>query len=125
MKALERQTTKWVIVALLALATVSGVGLTVPILAADEITETPRCEDWTIHRSCAEWDQTLRRDRIVARFIQSGSYKTIEGEIVTATAHLLIIDHDGQSLSIILPTKWVCNGVILTAEELFDGGPFG
>jgi hypothetical protein len=68
--------------------------------------------------------QVQRRNAIARRFITSGSYYLLTGEISAVNRHILVITDEDNTINVLMPKTWVIDGNKLSTQDLLDGEPF-
>jgi hypothetical protein len=125
---MEKKTKILAIAALLMITVVSGAFFLIPITSAEEMSQIPQsCIDENLEvplrdRIVSYW--IWRRDKLLMKFIRSGSFESLEGSISAVTRNMLVIECNGKTINVILPGIWVYNGEVVNTLDLIDGEPF-
>ncbi|RLI10645.1 hypothetical protein DRO42_00635 [Candidatus Bathyarchaeota archaeon] len=64
------------------------------------------------------------RLRLWIYVLKHGVPTDVEGEVVVLEGHILVVEMDGGPVNVNVPGRWLVDGEVLTAQELFDQGPF-
>lgn len=62
--------------------------------------------------------------RLVLLLLTRGRATTLEGELFLVEGRILVLERDEEGTYIVLPTRWLVGGKVLTINDLFDGDPF-
>lgn len=63
--------------------------------------------------------------RALIYILRNGVPSEITGEVITLEGRILVVEAGGGLVNVNLPWKWMVDGEVYTAQELFDGEPFG
>jgi hypothetical protein len=111
---------KITVVLAVSLIAIGALVLVPPVLAEDEIIDADGDSQRGKFRRC------LKCNLGVAIYIlTNGVPEEISGEVSVLVGQVLILEDDGGLVNVNLPWKWVIDGEVYTAKDLFDGEPFG
>lgn len=65
------------------------------------------------------------RLRVLFYILRNGVPAEVSGEVVAFESRILVVENDGELVNVNLPWRWLVDGEVYTAQDLFDGEPFG
>ena len=65
------------------------------------------------------------RLRALIYILRNGVPAEVTGEVIALEGRILIVENGGELVNVNLPWKWMVDGEVYTAQDLFDGEPFG
>lgn len=61
------------------------------------------------------------RHRLGFWFLKNGVQTEVIGKIIDHTPGITVVEVDGKYVNILTPTRWLVNGKIMSAADLFEG----
>jgi hypothetical protein len=116
---LENKTKNIAIVAITAVIIASVVFLSLPNALAEEDNTTTGVEQRSGNLVKKRLTMAIGR-----RFLMNGIPETLEGDVYVVERVILVMDIEGDRVNVIMPYRWVVNGVTMNTRDLFDGDPF-
>jgi hypothetical protein len=111
---------KITVVLAISLMTVGALMMVQPAFAEDEIVDAG--EDAEGGWLC--WRPRCRLTALIY-ILRNGVPAEIIGEVIALEGRILVVEGGGGLVNVNLPWKWMVDGEVYTAQDLFDGEPFG
>jgi len=111
---------KIIVVLAISLMTVGALMKVQPAFAKDEIIDTG--EDLEGRR--LGWRHRCRLTALMY-ILRNGVPAEVTGEVIALEGRILVVEGSGELVNVNLPWKWMVDGEVYTAQDLFDGEPFG
>ncbi len=89
-----------------------------PALAEDDVVEQENLNGARFRRRPVKF-------RLLRYLLKNGVPTELEGEIVALEGHILVVSIDGSLTNVNIPGKWILDRETYTAQDLFDGDPYG
>ena len=111
---------KITVVLAISLMTVGALMMVPPAFAEDEIIDVG--EDSEGRR--LGWRPGCRL-RALIYILRNGVPAKVSGEVIALEGRILVVEGGDGLVNVNLPWKWMVDGEAYTAQDLFDGEPFG
>ncbi len=111
---------KITVILAISLMTVGALMMVPPAFAEDEIIDAG--EDAEGGR--LRWRPGCRL-RALIYILRSGVPAEVAGEVIALEGRILVVEDGDELVNLNLPWKWMVDGEVYTAQDLFDGEPFG
>lgn len=89
-----------------------------PALAEEDVIEQETIQGARLRRRPVKF-------RLLRYILKNGIPTELEGDVVTLEGHILVVSIDDSLTNVNIPGKWVLDGETFTAQDLFDGDPYG
>lgn len=89
-----------------------------PALAEDDVVEQENLNGARFRRRPVKF-------RLLRYILKNGVPTELEGEIVALEGHILVVSIDDSLTNVNIPGKWILDRETFTAQDIFDGDPYG